>query len=126
GDEISGRRELYLTELFIRIPPKIDPPAVSELVRSRIDLKRHVIVDPILASTAQEVAAGLAAGRSHDAMAQVAKQRLDKLGTRYARVSSVITAVADTDSIDGPSLLGDSKPDNIGVGIAQGPHPEIG
>src|SRR5580704_4165828 len=42
GDEISGRRELFVTQVFIRIPPKIDPATVTELVRSRIDVKRHV------------------------------------------------------------------------------------
>ncbi|HEY3803899.1 MAG TPA: CAP domain-containing protein [Kofleriaceae bacterium] len=126
GDEISGRRELYLTEVFIRIPPKIDPAAVAELVRSRIDLKRHVAIDPTLVATAQEVATGLAAGHPRDELWPTAKKELDKLGARYARVGSVITAVVETDSIDGASLLGDYKPDDIGVGVAQGMHPQIG
>jgi uncharacterized protein YkwD len=126
GDEISGRRELYLTQVFIRIPPKIDPAAIAELVRSRIDLKRRVAVDPALVATAQGLAIGLAAGHSRDSLWPGAKKELDKLGVRYARVGSVITAVAETDTIDGASLLGDYKPDDIGVGIAQGTHPELG
>jgi len=42
------------------------------------------------------------------------------------RIGSVITAVADLSAIDAKSLVGDAKPDEIGVGVAQGTHPEIG
>ena len=46
--------------------------------------------------------------------------------TSYSRVGSVITAVGDLDTVDGKNLLGDATPDDVGIGIAQGPHPEIG
>jgi hypothetical protein len=48
------------------------------------------------------------------------------MNTAYARIGSVVSAVAELDGIDGKSLLGDYKPDDIGVGIAQGDHPDIG
>jgi uncharacterized protein YkwD len=126
GDEISGRRELFITQVFIRIPPKIDPNAVAELVRTRISQVRKVVVDPRLVATAKQLASGLAAGKPRDALWPDATKELDKLGNVYGRVGSVITAVAETDSIDGAALVGDYKPDAIGVGIAQGVHPEIG
>ena len=44
----------------------------------------------------------------------------------YSKVGSVITAVADLAAVDGKELVGDYRPDDIGVGIAQGTHPEIG
>jgi len=38
----------------------------------------------------------------------------------------VITATSELDSLDGKSLLGDSKVDDVGIGIAQGTHAELG
>ncbi len=126
GEEISGRRELFITQVFIRIPPKIDPAAVAELVRARIANLRAVVIDPRLAATAKTLATGLAAGKPRDALWPEATKELDKLGNVYGRVGSVITAVAETDSIDAAALVGDYKPDAIGIGVAQGMHPEIG
>ncbi len=126
GDEVSGRREMFLTQVFIRIPPKVDPARAAELVRSRIASVRPVGVNAQLASVAQSLADGLAAGKSRDAMWPGARKKLDSLASVYTRVGSVITAVADLDGLDGKELVGDYKPDDVGIGIAQGPHPEIG
>ena len=126
GEEVSGRREMFLTQVFIRVPPKIDPARATELVRGKIAAVRPVGVNPQLASVAQQLADGLAAGKSRDAMWPGARKKLDGMGNLYARVGSVITAVADLDSLDGKELVGDYKPDDVGIGIAQGPHPEIG
>ncbi len=124
GDEVSGRREMFVTQVFIRIPPKVDAAKTAELVRQRIDQVRPVTVDVRLASVAQEVADGLASGKTRDQLWPTARKKLDTPG--YARIGSVITAVADLDSIDGKELVGEYRPDAIGVGIAQGMHPEIG
>lgn len=126
GDDVSGRREMFVTQVFIRIPPKVDPVQATELVRSRIDAVRHVNTSAVLASTAQQLADGLAAGKSRDSLWPRARKQLDALGNQYARVGSVITAVAELDTVDGKELVGDYKPDDIGIGIAQGTHPEIG
>jgi hypothetical protein len=48
------------------------------------------------------------------------------MGNSYGRVGSVITAVSEMDTLDGKQLVGDYRPDDIGIGIAQGTHPEIG
>jgi hypothetical protein len=95
-------------------------------VRKRIDKVRSITIDSQLAAIAGQLADGLAAGKAREALWGAAKKQLDQLGSRYARVGSVITAVAETDTLDGASLMGDYKPDDIGVGIAQGTHPEIG
>lgn len=127
GDHVSASsHELFVTQVFIRIPPKIDPQSVAEQVHQKIDHVRAVHIDSELAASAQQLASGLAAGKSRDSLWSGAKKQLDELGSRYARVGSVITAVVDTDTIDGASLIGDYKPDSIGVGIAQGTHPELG
>jgi uncharacterized protein YkwD len=126
GDEVSGRREMFVTQVFIRVPPKVDRAQAAELVRARIDGARKVTVNAGLARVAQELAEGLAAGKTRDSLWPGAKKKLDAMNTPYARVGSVVSAVAELDSVDGKELLGDYKADDIGVGIGQGTHPEIG
>ncbi len=126
GDDVSGRRELFLTQVFIRIPPKIDPAAAAELVRQRLAGVRAVNVNIQLSSIAQQLADGLAIGKTRDQLWPGAHKRLETLNATYARVGSVITAVGELDTLDGKSLVGDYKPDEIGIGLAQGTHPEIG
>jgi len=124
GEEVAGRREMFLTQVFIRVPPKVDVRDAADLVRRRIDAVRPVVVNAKLQTVAQDLADGLAAGKSRDQLWPGVRKKLDQ--TAYARVSSVVSAVSDMDSIDGKQLVGDYKPDDIGVGIAQGNHPEIG
>ena len=129
GEEVAGRREMFLTQVFIRIPPKVEPAQAADLVRQRIDAVRPVVVNAKLQQVAQELAEGLAAGKTRDALWPGARKKLDGMNqstTAYARIGSVVSAVAELDAIDGKSLLGDYKADDIGVGIAQGNHPDIG
>jgi uncharacterized protein YkwD len=126
GEEISGRREMFLTQVFIRIPPKVERDRAADLVRERVNAVRPVAVNVKLAAVAQDLADGLAAGKTRESLWPAAKKKLDGLNTAYARVGSVISAVADLESVDGKQLLGDYKADDIGVGIAQGNHPDIG
>lgn len=126
GEDVSGRREMFITQVFIRIPPKVDRGVAANLVRDRINAVRPVEVDTRLAEVAQDLADGLAAGKSRDSLWPGAKQKLDTFNRSYARVGSVTSAVADMDSVDGKQMLGDYKADAIGVGIAQGNHPDIG
>ncbi|NVB82236.1 MAG: hypothetical protein HOV81_27900 [Kofleriaceae bacterium] len=126
GAEVSSQREMFVTEVFIRVPPKVEPARVATIVRDRINAVRPIQVNPRLTSVAQELADGLAGGKSRDSLWSGVKKKLDGMNTSYARVGSVTSAVADLDMIDGKQLVGDYKPDDIGVGIAQGFHPEIG
>jgi uncharacterized protein YkwD len=126
GKEVAGRREMFLTQVFIRIPPKVEPAQIADVVRQRIDQVRPVALNAQLQGVAQGLAEGLAAGKTRDSLWPGARKKLDAMNTAYAKVGSVISAVADMDALDGKSLVGDYKPDDIGVGIAQGNHPEIG
>lgn len=126
GDDVSGRRELFLTQVFARFPPKIETVAAAEFVRARIAAVRAVFVNVRLSEVAQQVAAGLAAGQSRESVWGAAKRRLDAMVNSYARVGSVITAVSDLSALEPRQLIGDYNPDDIGIGIAQGKHPDIG
>lgn len=127
GAEVSGRKEIFVTQVFTRVPPKLDPPAAIATLRSKIAGVAPRVEDaPKLQAIAQTMASQLAAGKTREQAYPQVKRDVDKLGNIYARVGSVITAAGDVDSLDGESIVGEVKPDAIGIGVAQGPHPELG
>lgn len=126
GEEVSGRREMFITQVFIRVPPKVEKKAAADFVAKRIHTARPVTANPQLSAIAQDVADGLAAGKTREQLWPSAKKKLDAINTIYARVGSVVSAVAELEAIEGKEMLGDYKADDIGVGIAQGTHPQIG
>jgi len=126
GDEISGRREIFITQVFTRVPPKIDPAQAFETVRKKLQAARPVVPAPQLRLPAQQFADALATGMSRDAAYDAIRAQLQGLGRRYQRVGSVITATADLDSFDGAGVVAGSAGDEVGIGIAQGPHPDFG
>ncbi len=126
GEEVSGRREIFITQVFTRVPPKVDPAKAADLVLQRISAVKPVGNSARLAGIAQRLADALATGKTREQAYPLVKKDVDGLGGLYGRVGSVITAAADLDSVDGKSLVGDQKMDDVGIGISQGPHPEIG
>src|SRR5204862_102932 len=115
----------------------VDPSRDDEPAATTEQIERH-----LLASVNRDrAAAGLPALAWDDGLAAVARAHSDEMRRTHVvahsspttgpaadrlRVGSVITAVADLDAVDGAGLLGGARPDEIGVGIAQGPHPQIG
>ena len=126
GDVVSGRREVFVTEVFIRIPPHVDVARAAEQVRAKLNTVRPMAADPQLEAAAQGLAERLASGVPRDRAWAEARKPLSALAERYARVGSVITTVGDLDSIAGDALLGGSKSNTVGIGIAQGDHPQLG
>ncbi len=126
GDEINGGREMFITQVFTRVPPKIDPASAAAIVAKRITAVHAVTTNEQLTAIARDVAVQLAAGKTREAVWPGVKSRIDVLGNQFSKIGSVITAAADLDALDGKAILGDTLPDEIGVGIAQGTHPEIG
>ena len=118
---------MFVTQVFIRVPPKIDP---AQAARARA--RAHRAVRPVhgqraarRASRSSSPTASPPASRA-TRCGRARRKQLDALGAQYARVGSVITAVARLDTVDGKAAVGDYKADDIGIGIAQGTHPEIG
>jgi uncharacterized protein YkwD len=126
GEIAVGRRELFLTQVFTRVPPVLDRARALVAVRQKLAAARPVPATAGLDRLAQQLADGLAAGKSADVAYQAIADQVKGLARLYQRIGRVISAVADLDRIDGPGLLGGDPVDELGVGIAQGPHPEIG
>jgi uncharacterized protein YkwD len=127
GDGVSGRREMFITQVFTRTPPALDPTKAAAAVRQKLAVVRPTLrLNDKLAELAQRLAEALATGHSREEAYATIKRQVDGLGRVYQRVGSVITATADLDTLEGQGLLGDSPAEDAGVGLAQGPHPEIG
>ena len=126
GEAVSGRREIFVTQVFTRVPPKVDPPKAVEQLRAAVAKVRSVGMNPKLDAIAQHYAAQLARGVPREQAYAAVKRQVDAAGGGYQAVWSAVTAASDLDSLDGTSILGGAAPDDVGIGVAQGPHPELG
>jgi uncharacterized protein YkwD len=126
GEPISGRREVFITQVFTRVPPRIEPGKASETVLAKLLAVQQVGNNARLVAIAQQLADAVAAGKTRDQAYPAVRGQVDALGNLYQRVGSVITATSDLVALDGKSLIGDSKVDDVGIGVAQGTHPELG
>ncbi|MEZ4368529.1 MAG: hypothetical protein R2939_19955, partial [Kofleriaceae bacterium] len=126
GDDISGRRELLVTQVFLRVPPPIEPAAAAAQVLAAARTVRPLAERPELDGPAQELASAIARGVPRETAWAQAKRRVDGFVSRYRQIGTVIMAVGDLATVSGESLLGSYTPDEVGVGVAQGPHPDLG
>ncbi len=126
GDEISGRRELFVTQVFIRIPPKLDLAEGANTIASKVMAVRAMKRDGALERSAQMLAEKLASGQRREQAWPSVQRDLEQLGSKYRRVGSVVTVVTELSAADGANLLGEYRPSDMGVGLAQGTHPELG
>lgn len=126
GEDVAGRRELFVTQLFTRRTAPIDRGAVHEQVRARVKAARGIDEDARLSQVAQELAAGLAGGRTTAEVSQVASRRLGGMNLPYAKVTTVVTTVAALDAFEPQKSLKDSSIRAFGAGVSQGDHEVMG
>ncbi|MBK9037434.1 MAG: hypothetical protein IPL61_40355 [Myxococcales bacterium] len=126
GAEVAGRRELFVTQMFIRIPPPLDPVAAHAFLVERFTAGTALTADPLLDRLAGDFAAALARGVPHAEARRAVTEGLDAQAGRYRQAANVVTAVSDLDAVVAKDLLGDLQVDRIGIGVAQGPHPDLG
>jgi uncharacterized protein YkwD len=124
GDLVSGRPEMFVTQMFTRVNPRIDEGEVAAALHARLAGGRPPRA-PALERIAQRVADSLAKGRPRERAWEPVGADLKALGKTYRKVGSVITAVSDLSTLDTATLLS-GVVDELGIGIAQGPHPQIG
>lgn len=126
GEDVAGRRELFVTQLFIRKTARIDAGAVGTQVRQRVQRARAIDEDPRLSGVAQELADGIAAGSSPNDASAVANKRLSGMTLPYAKVTTLVTTVADLSAFKPEDSLADRSIRAYGAGIAQGDHDVMG
>ena len=125
GELVSGRPEMFVTQVFTRVNPPIDEADTAAALHLMLSPRGTMPRAPALDRIAQKVAANLARGTPRERAWEPVAAEIAALGKTYRKVNSVITAVADLSTAE-PATLMSSPAHEIGVGVAQGPHPEIG
>ncbi len=126
GEEIEGRRELFVTQLFIHVTPRIAPSEAKKALHAKIQAVRHLSHDDALAALAQQYAEDVAGGLSTKEASKRATRGAELLASRYSRATTVVVAVGSVDTFSAESALVDKSMTDYGLGVAQGPHPELG
>ena len=122
----AGSGDVYASVQYLAIPPPIDVEQARRAVISHLVRVRHVVVDLELADVAQRFARGLVAGRTEAELYEELKPRIDEAGRRYANISYAVSRAQVLDMVRSEKLIGAEQVDDIGVGVAQGDHPELG
>ncbi|MCG8421315.1 MAG: CAP domain-containing protein [Proteobacteria bacterium] len=126
GEEVAGRRELFVTQVFTRVPPMIALDAAKKRIQRMLRSRSRLLRDKSLADLAQEYARSLATGLPSDETARRMAQKLETLANRYRRVTSAITTVTDIETFDVDTLLNDKRVTHYGLGLARVSHEEQG
>ncbi len=126
GGDVAGRRELLVTQIFIHVPSVINPAKVRKQAMAQIRKLKAMTSNADLQSIAQAFAGAIAKGESTKSASARASKALDVNRGGFARVSTLVTTVADIRSFNPKGALGGAAVRYMGVGIAQGDHPVMG
>lgn len=126
GEDVSGRKELLVTQVFMRVPKTIVLDKVRGQAIARIQSAKAMTSSGDLQNIAQAFAAELAKGASTSDASKRANKSLDQNAGGFSRVSTLVTTVSDIASFDPSGSLGDARVQHFGVGIAQGSHAVMG
>jgi uncharacterized protein YkwD len=126
----EGHRIAYLTEVFTKKLPRVDPEAVREELHSRIARKRadgvarSMARDSQLEEVAQTYVRALVAsnGALSNTQSYILVRRLQR---SYREINILSAAKADPlEMVESPEIVG--KADRLGIGVAEGAHPLLG
>ncbi|HWM86682.1 MAG TPA: CAP domain-containing protein [Kofleriaceae bacterium] len=126
GGDVAGSRELFVTQVFIRLPARIDHRQTRESVAAIVKRVRALDEDRELSLVAQELADSVAGGmRPADASEQAGK-RLDGKSLPYRKVTTQVSTVADLSAFKPDASLSARSLAAFGLGVAQGDHDVMG
>ena len=108
------------------MPPQVDPVVARTRVREQLRAYRAFRDSDALDRIAATYASGLAAGVPNADAAKRASRELDSVAAQYSRVASMVTALADVEGVDAAAFLSDATFTHVGIGVAQGDHPDLG
>ncbi len=126
GDEVARRRELFVTQVFTRVTPKLSPEDAGREIRAALDARAGLSRDPKLSTLAQEYANALAAGEPAAEISKRMAPKLDQLSPRYSKVSTSVVALADIAAFDADEAVGEPSITHYGIGVISGAHEQLG
>jgi uncharacterized protein YkwD len=126
GKEVAGRREMFITQVFIRVASEINPDEIAAAVSKKVRARRSLAGDAWLDEVARDFAGRVAAGTPTPEAAARASEKLRTRPNAFRGVTTVATTVADVSAFDPGQALADESVSHFGIGVAQGDHPELG
>ena len=126
GGEVAGRREMFVTQVFTRVPPPITLIEARQRLHAKIARRGGVSQEEPLSVLAQRYAEGLMDERPAAEMAGETAEKLDAFGARFRKVTTSVMAVADIESFDAKEAIADEDVTHYGLGVAQGEHEDLG
>lgn len=126
GEEVAGRREMFVTQVFTRVPPQVSPAEARQQIHGKVARRGGVAHDQALSALSQEYADALVAGEPAAQIAARQSKKLDAFGARYRKVTTSVIAVADVEAFDAQQAIGDAAVTHYGLGLARGAHEELG
>jgi hypothetical protein len=128
GEEVEGkgRKELFVTQLFIHVTQRIEPGLAKKALHRKIRADHKLVHDDALAALAQKCADDVAGGMSVKEASKRANRGAELLASRYRLAVTGVVAVASVDAFSAEGALVDKTITDYGLGVAQGPHAEIG
>jgi hypothetical protein len=125
GTMESGRPEMFVTQVFTRVNRRIDEAEVADQLYDLLPGKRVPPRAAALERLAQRIAEQIARGVPRERAWEAVGAEANAVARSYKQVRSVMTAALELSTLDTAELL-DGKVDELGIGIAQGPHPQLG
>jgi uncharacterized protein YkwD len=130
GVTVSDDGRVAATAVTFRVPAKIDAGSFAYRVEAQLESRERKL-DPDLRSIAQAAAAQLAAGYTRADVAPLIQSWVRGSERRWSKIRNSFTKLADASALERgdelvAALLRGDHADDIGVGVAQGPHPEAG
>ncbi len=126
GGDVAGMRELFVTQLFIRTPARIDHRQTRDQVADIVKRARPLDEDRELSMVAQGVAEGVAGGLTPAQASAEATERLATMRLPYRKVTTQVSTVADLSAFKPSASLSQRSLVAFGVGVAQGDHEVMG
>lgn len=118
----QGERDVFITQLFIRVPPTVDPAATQARIIDRLGAQHGI--DPTLQSAAQAQANALARGETPEELRAASQQALN--ASRFGQLKTLVLSLDRVEAFDPQVVPSRSDGSRLGVGVAQGPHPTLG
>lgn len=124
--EVAGSPQLFVTQLFVRLPAPIDFRLAREQAVGAIERVRRLDEDRELSLVAQDLAQDMASGaRAADIFGR-ARERMGAKRTPYSQVVAMVTTTADIAAFQPDKGVVDRSVAAYGLGVAQGDHDVVG
>jgi hypothetical protein len=129
GEVVSGRQEMFVTQVLTRVTPRVDAAALRAQVAQRIEAwidawsaartkaksKARIRPHEPLDALAQQLADAMAQGASERGAVREVNAGLSRLSRRFKGMGTSITTVTAV-----------AASTHYGLGVAQGPHETLG